>query len=241
MSQFFRFTRHKFVPNTANRTNEDGAIRIALNLLPQLRNAIVHRSITGTFPLWPRRENEFLARNHDSGPRHQKFKNLKLAQRELNNLTGAAEFHLLKVQRAVTKLRDLTCPCCQADLSRSGCANETIHPYLSFGQFSRLSRVSHILVKFLAGSRTAWEGAGSYVEESRLSIEGIRIDAACITANASSVRIERVGVLPHRRALWRITARSYGLGRPPRYFEGEEAGLMPFTACCSCSIAPADS
>src|SRR6516162_7472556 len=45
--------RNKLVANPVNCANKNGAVRIAFDLLPQFRYAIVDSAVTGTFSSWP--------------------------------------------------------------------------------------------------------------------------------------------------------------------------------------------
>jgi hypothetical protein len=90
-----------------NGSNKDGTVGITLNLLSQLGDAVVYRSITGPLALWPRGTHQPLAGNYNLGPGDQKFKHFELSQSDLNRLTAATEFHGSEIQGNISKLRHL--------------------------------------------------------------------------------------------------------------------------------------
>jgi len=102
------FDGYKFVAHAVNGANQDGTVRIVLDLLAQFRNAIVHSAVTGALPLWPRGTNQLLARDNDPRAQYQKLQNLEFPECQPHNLIGAMEFHPLEIQREIPELRRLT-------------------------------------------------------------------------------------------------------------------------------------
>ena len=102
------FLRNKLVADSVNGPKKNGAIRIALDLPSQFRNAIVHSAETGALPLWPDGIDQLLARDDDLWSGNQELENFEFLESYVNRLIGATELHFSEIQRDLTELRDLT-------------------------------------------------------------------------------------------------------------------------------------
>jgi hypothetical protein len=90
-----------------NGSDKDGTVRIILDFLPQLRDAIIHGAVTGTLSLGPRGTDEPLTRNNHLRSANEKLQHLELPKSDLNRPAGTAKFHLSEIQGHLPEFRYL--------------------------------------------------------------------------------------------------------------------------------------
>jgi hypothetical protein len=98
------FLRNKLVSNPVNGSYQYGAVRVVLDFLPQLGDAVVHCAVTGTPSFWPHGNYQFLTRNDDPWSGHQELQHFEFPEGQTNRLIGATEFHLSEIQGELAKL-----------------------------------------------------------------------------------------------------------------------------------------
>lgn len=91
-----------------NGSNKDGTVGITLYLLSQLRDAVVHGSITGALAFGPRGTYEPLARDDNLWPGNEKLQHFELPESDLNRAARTTELHFPEVQGNLPELRHLT-------------------------------------------------------------------------------------------------------------------------------------
>lgn len=97
----------ELVSNAMNGANKYGAPGIAFDLLPKLRDAVIHRSKSRALALWPCRPDQLLSRYDDLGSADQKLQHFEFPQRQINRLVRPAKFHRAEIQGEFPKTRHL--------------------------------------------------------------------------------------------------------------------------------------
>ena len=98
---------NKLVSHSINSAEKCRTLRIALDLLSQFRDAVIHGAIAGTRSFWPQGTDQPSARHDNFRPGDEEFQDLELLQREAHRLIGAREFHLSEIQKDLSKVRTL--------------------------------------------------------------------------------------------------------------------------------------
>lgn len=97
--------RNKFVSDPMHGQEMFWMSGILLDLLPQSRDVVVNRAITGALPLRPDGGDQLLARDYDFRPGYEEFQHFELLQRQAQKLIAPAELHLAEIQGDLAETR----------------------------------------------------------------------------------------------------------------------------------------